>query len=84
MNELKMRDEFKAWVLSEYPNQTMGQFTDGEYHSTTIQYCWLAWQASRESLVIELPMDIKTMAGPVMYAEDVRASCQAAGLKVKP
>lgn len=45
---------------------------------------WQAWQASREALAIELPMDIKTMAGPVMYADDVRAAVEAAGLKVKP
>jgi hypothetical protein len=43
----KMREEFEAWVLSEYPNQRMSKFSDGEYHSTTIQYCWLAWQAAR-------------------------------------
>lgn len=50
MSDSKIRDEYEAWVLSEYPNQHMGQFADGEYHSTTIQYCWLAWQASRAAL----------------------------------
>ncbi|MEQ4192112.1 hypothetical protein [Pseudomonas amygdali] len=43
----KMREEYEAWVLSEFPNQHMGQFADGEYHSTTLQYCWMAWQAAR-------------------------------------
>ena len=43
----KMRERFEAWVLSEYPNQHMGKFADDKYHSTTIQHCWLAWQASR-------------------------------------
>ncbi len=47
MSNDKICEEFEAWVLSEYPNQLMGKFADGEYHSTTIQYCWLAWQASR-------------------------------------
>ncbi|WP_395599055.1 hypothetical protein AB4P95_11705 [Pseudomonas sp. A1437] len=46
MNE-QMREEFEAWVLSEYPNQRMSKFADGEYHSTTIQHCWLSWQAAR-------------------------------------
>lgn len=47
MSNSKMREEYEAWVLTEYPNQNMGQFADGEYHSNTIQYCWLAWQAAR-------------------------------------
>lgn len=51
----KMREEFEAAVLSEYPNQNMGKFATGEYQSTTIEHCWWAWQKSREALVITLP-----------------------------
>ncbi|RMS14543.1 hypothetical protein ALP72_02112 [Pseudomonas coronafaciens pv. coronafaciens] len=51
----KVREEYEAWVLSKYPNQHMGRFATGEYHSTVIEHCWQAWQASREALVIELP-----------------------------
>lgn len=51
----KMREEFEASVLSEYPNQNMGKFATGEYQSTTIEHCWWAWKKSREVLVIELP-----------------------------
>ena len=50
----KMREEFEVWILSEYPNQHMGKFADDEYHSTTIQHCWLAWQASR-AVPVERP-----------------------------
>ena len=42
------------------------------------------WQASREAVVVELPKDIVTMAGPVLYADDVRAAIEAEGLKVAP
>ncbi|MNF02338.1 hypothetical protein D3C80_2014710 [compost metagenome] len=42
------------------------------------------WQASREAVVVELPKDIVTMAGPVLYADDVRAAIEAQGLKVAP
>lgn len=42
------------------------------------------WQASREAVVVELPKDIVTMAGPVLYADDVRAAIEAQGLKVSP
>ena len=47
MSNDKMREEFEAWVLREYPNQHMGRFATGEYHSTAIEHCWQAWQASR-------------------------------------
>ncbi|CAI8908159.1 MULTISPECIES: hypothetical protein [Pseudomonas syringae group] len=82
----KVREEYEAWVLREYPNQHMGRFATGEYHSTVIEDCWQAWQASREAPVIELPKDIKSMAGPLMYADDVRESVAAAGISwaVKP
>ncbi|WP_440062613.1 hypothetical protein ACTACQ_05250 [Pseudomonas syringae] len=46
----KVREEYEAWVLSKYPNQHMGRFATGEYHSTVIEHCWQAWQASREAL----------------------------------
>ena len=95
----KMREEFEAWVLSEYPNQRMSKFAGGEYHSTTIQYCWLAWQASRNILAIELPpeptapdepeeaIDDSFMDG-YYAAQGMRNACaqniKAAGLKVNP
>ena len=76
----KMREEFEASVLSEYPNQNMGKFATGEYQSTTIEHCWWAWMKSREVLVIDLPKVI----GSLMYSSDVYEAVEAAGLKVKP
>ena len=76
----KMREEFEASVLSEYPNQNMGKFATGEYQSTTIEHCWWAWKKSREVLVIDLPKVI----GSLMYSSDVYEAVEAAGLKVKP
>jgi len=81
----KMREEFEAW----HKREVAAFVTSGEIaaarHMTDFKESFLAvWEASRVTLVIELPVDIKTMAGPVMYADDVRASCKAAGLKVKP
>ena len=61
MSESKMREEFEAWVISNWPNQSLGRFnplhgvTEGEYTGFTVQHCWEAWQASREALVIALP-----------------------------
>lgn len=36
-----------------------------------------------DSIVVTLPIDIKTMAGPVMYADEVREALTAAGVKYK-
>ncbi|WP_462402259.1 hypothetical protein [Pseudomonas sp. Marseille-QA0332] len=42
-----------------------------------------AWQASREAVVVELPVHFKTMAGDVMWSADVREALEAQGLKVE-
>ena len=61
MSNSKMREEFEAWVMSLYPNQSLERFnplhgvTEGEYTGFTVQHCWEAWQASSAALVIELP-----------------------------
>ncbi|WP_256819189.1 hypothetical protein [Pseudomonas putida] len=55
MDTSKMREQFEAWVLRDYPNQNMRRFNNGEYCSTTVEHCWLSWQASREAVVVELP-----------------------------
>lgn len=80
----KMREQFEAWVLREYPNQAMGRFADGEYHSTTVQYCWLAWQASRAAVVVELPAEWSTKIGNMLPPPAVRSAIEAQGLKVAP
>ena len=43
---------------------------------------WEAWQESRKVLAVALPKAISTMAGPVMWAVDVRDAVEAQGLKV--
>lgn len=88
MND-KMREEFEAAVLSEYPNQNMGKFASGEYQSTTIEHCWWAWQASRASIEVELPDYTNPFYGgdnfdECQYAADCEKAIEAAGLKVKP
>lgn len=87
----KMRDEFEAWVILNWPNQSLDRFnplhgvTEGEYMGFTVQHCWEAWQASRSAVVIELPsadeFDVPS------FAHDAIVGCwnaiEAAGLKVK-
>ena len=70
----KMREEFEASVLREYPNQNMGKFATGDYQSTTIEHCWWAWKKSREVLVIELPQIVGYEAGYDSIRENEYAS----------
>lgn len=60
----KMREEFENWVLNQgfdckMPLMTvMGiQNADGMpvYSYNIVQSTWMAWQASRQALVVELP-----------------------------
>lgn len=60
----KMREEFEVWAKrqAESVNYAHMQFVlakheNGEYRTTWVDMAWIGWQASRESLVIELPDD---------------------------
>lgn len=89
MQNEKMREEFEAWRL--------GVFCGGEqrlkkcanapevYYYTEVQAAWQAWQASRESLVVELPVcETSFPQLPIPYMQACREAIEAAGLKVKP
>ena len=79
----KMREEFEAWAITSawlgLSDECM-EFIDGGYVNCEVQAAWLAWQASREALVIELPTE---QPGYMYYAPDVVEAIEAAGLKVK-
>ncbi|BBV97935.1 hypothetical protein [Pseudomonas monteilii] len=84
MDTNKMRAAFEAMILAD--GKSIRRCGDS-YHFGTIHRKWLfwqeAWKQSREAVVVELPKDIVTMAGPVLYADDVRAAIEAQGLKVE-
>lgn len=91
MTNEKMREEFEAWVLSCWPNQSIARFnalhgvTEGEYTGLTVQHCWDAWQASRAALSIELPVfDDYPASIDAEMRDSLRDAIEAAGLKVKP
>ena len=51
----KMREEFESWAISCH----MCTYLDGvEYRHQSTEWAWMAWQASRAALVVELPSDI--------------------------
>ncbi|MFJ3486601.1 hypothetical protein ACIPL1_24830 [Pseudomonas sp. NPDC090202] len=83
----KSREQFEAWhrgiVDGNPPHE---KYDNGDYINAHVQRYWTGWHASRAALVVELPKDIKSMAGPLLYADDVRESLAAAGvaMAVKP
>jgi len=96
MDTNKMREQFERC----YPIPAGCEWSekDGRYRPVDGKYlpgfsvsryeayvvAWGAWRASREAVVVELPKHIVTMAGPVLYADDVRVAIEAQGLKVAP
>lgn len=87
----KMRNEFELAFVEEMVSRCGEGFrssawlffvekeADGTYSNPTAHAGWWAWQASRESLVIELPTE---QPGYMYYAPDVVEAIEAAGLKV--
>ena len=79
-----MREEFEAAVALEAKEPVLAVYLsrrDDTYSTITLHFAWWAWKASREALVIELP-DEDGMQGH-LWAPDVVAAMEAAGVKVK-
>lgn len=100
----QMRKEFSAWYLAEV-TQSYGESVrpqaqknldwvrqDGSFADPMLRLACLAWQASREALVIELPVIIdkewaNTHAERSAMREAIewcKKRIEATGLKVKP
>lgn len=78
-----MREEFEVWLRTRPEVLNIGfNKESGRYVLREDQERWEAWIASRECLVIDLP-DEDGMQGH-LWAPDVVAAMEAAGLKVKP
>lgn len=95
----KMREEFEAWAVRrkgpqpwELPHFVCFKNEDGTYVDNGANVAWEAWQASRESLVIELPMrscdaavsDMNYHKGWNDCLDWSRKNIEEDGLKVKP
>ncbi|HDS1692169.1 TPA: hypothetical protein QEM72_002673 [Pseudomonas putida] len=91
MDTKKMREQFEAWVLREWPEQSLARFTTGEYQGFTVEHCWQAWKASREAVVVDLPRPYESAPPYACYEggwNDMRVEAvdviEAMGLKVAP
>ena len=81
----KIREEFEDFILSRNAEERgfwedrggLLGVIDGKYFVSWVQNDWELWQASRESLVIELPFLFP------FYRQGVVEVIEASGLKVK-
>ncbi|WP_315809412.1 hypothetical protein [Pseudomonas sp. C9-3] len=64
---LAEREQFESWVRREWPGAPLHHVRDalpkddpryGEYCNEMIQRAWVGWQASRATLVVDLPPTI--------------------------
>lgn len=88
---MDMREEFEAWFLANLPNMAAKAISGNSKFIITKEIAFLAWEASRESLVIELPKRWSEQFGSwyrsdnganLCYYETVKA-IEVAGLKTK-
>lgn len=93
------REQFEAWVMSIIciSKQTLIGLREGDnYRNSTLsgrdyQSMWMAWQASREAVEVELPSLKQTDSGEryvwsdgvFNFKEDAIKAIRAAGIKVK-
>lgn len=86
MSNDKMREEFEAAIALETgrPVQEFRDDRQGEsYASVGPKYAWWGWKASREELVIELPLITGFYNISTPIKKIYREAIEAAGLKVK-
>lgn len=85
---MSSREEFEAWFRANHywapEHDPLVRHADDEYIMLRTHVRWMAWQASRAALVIELP-HVRDFYGCEGYeVSDVQEAIEAAGVKVKP
>lgn len=89
--EMTSREQFEKWVKeetgfdlwrTEYP---MTEWNDQQYKCHQTNLAWMAWQASRAAIEIELPERhyFCDNDGSFFAAEEIIYEIEQAGLKVK-
>lgn len=84
----QMREEFEAWAAEEAEVRgvgiLLGLMTDehhDRYSMIWTQTAWMAWQASRAAVVVDLPKPWQTNVGAMMTPNGVKFAIESAGLK---
>lgn len=83
---MSSRDEFEAWASSPAFGLSPGHFAkdeQGEYINYPAHCYWLVWEASRQSLEIELPEPHWFGEAQIFSSDEVHVAIEAAGVRVK-
>ncbi|HCJ27903.1 MAG TPA: hypothetical protein DHV63_01030 [Pseudomonas sp.] len=93
MSTEQMREEFEAWARKHneslcedgigVPEDIRLDRQGGAYIWANAESAWLAWQASRAALAVELPNPIEVHDSGD-YQMDTIDALEAAGITVKP
>lgn len=84
------RDQFEAWIADHVAreNRVIRIVRERDWYAGRDKHflntSWAAWQASRESMVVELP-ETTQAGGPddeIYWPADVYSAIEAAGLRV--
>ncbi|WP_404704956.1 hypothetical protein [Yersinia vastinensis] len=89
MDITKSREEFHKWL--EEVHGLYGEDIDWQperncYRIFGIHLAWCAWQASRESIEVELPKHCERYNwsdGVFNFKEDTIEACRTAGIQIK-
>ena len=83
MDKQESRRQFEGWVSLLYSGSNLllrvGPNKES-YHQTIVEGLWMAWQASRAAIVVELP---EMVDFELLDESQVRDSLRAAGLSIK-
>jgi hypothetical protein len=81
MSNDKMREEFCSWLLEEHGLESQWQPDRNCFKDFPAHLAYMAWQASREAVVIDLPSHGAPMFNSGL--EQCKSAIEAAGVKVK-
>ena len=93
MSQDKMREEFERELIRQGVSCTrrvhgeeaeLYGLEDGDYFGLEARSGWRFWQASRESLVIDLPTQSEGNRPYNQGIYDTKVAIEVAGVKVKP
>ena len=82
------REQFEQ-IFSKPPFEfSMNKYSDdeawpGDYRAYTVKCAWEGWQASRESLVVELPKKYIIDGVPVVTVAELKIRLDKAGIRWK-
>lgn len=87
MGITKSREEFEKWASEEFNDLSRGIYTGSSecvYLDSEVEYCWKAWQSSRESIKVILPPAINTEEiGKAISKEITMARLAIVGIRIK-